>query len=266
MRSCEYLKTSHQEDSKRTKILRLKNIRFKKGDRIFNHWEDKLLDAELVVIILEFQKNDKRNRRVHMFRTNEGIMCPVVAWASTVKRIVNTIPGAKDDTKVCSYWDGGSIKEIDSSHTRMKIKDMVELIGEKVLGFTKDDVGLHSVRSGGAMAMFLSGISEIIIQRIGRWETFAFLDYIREQVEDFTNGVSKKMLQFETFQHINEKQIETKQNTLQKQHTKEGDGDTNYVPLSIRFSRSVLDGEDNTQNIATSGDNIIEMADGRNPY
>ena len=87
----------------------------------------------------------------------------------------------------------------------MKIKGIVELMGEKVLGFTKDDVGLHSVRSGGAMAMFLSGVSEIIIQRIGRWERFAFLDYIREQVEDFTQGVSKKMLQVEQYQHINEK-------------------------------------------------------------
>ena len=92
MRSCEYLKTSHQEDSKRTKIIRLANIKFKKRDRMLNHRQDKLTDADLVVITFEFQKNDKRNRRVHMFRTDEGIMCPVVAWASTVKRIVNTIP------------------------------------------------------------------------------------------------------------------------------------------------------------------------------
>ena len=30
MRSCEYLSTSHKEDSKRTKVLRLRNIQFKK--------------------------------------------------------------------------------------------------------------------------------------------------------------------------------------------------------------------------------------------
>jgi len=41
-------------------------------------------------------------------------------------------------------------------------------------------VGLYPIRSGGAMAMFLSGISEIIIQRVGRWERFAFLDHIWE--------------------------------------------------------------------------------------
>ena len=43
------------------------------------------------------------------------------------------------------------------------------------------------------MAMFLSGVSEIIIQRVGRWTSLAFLEYIREQVDAFTIGVSQKM-------------------------------------------------------------------------
>ena len=244
MRSCEYLKTNHQDDSKRTKIIRLRNIIFKKKNEILDHKRDKLVEAELVVITFEFQKNDKRDRRVHMFRTDEGIMCPVTAWASTVKRILNTVPGASADTTVCTYSDNGKIRQIDSNHARIKIRGIVELMGEKALGFTKEDVGLHSVRSGGAMAMFLSGISEIIIQRIGRWESFAFLDYIREQVEDFTQGVSKKMLLVENFQHINDKQIVTEGADSQKDHTPKEDGDTNYVPLSIHFSRKVLQGED----------------------
>ena len=45
------------------------------------------------------------------------------------------------------------------------------------------------------MGMLLSGVSDIIIQRIGRWESFSFLEYIRGQVENFTYGVSSKMLQ-----------------------------------------------------------------------
>ena len=52
--------------------------------------------------------------------------------------------------------------------------------------------------------MFLSGVSEIIIQRVGRWESFAFLEYIHEQVENFTYGVSSKMLRNEKFYHMNE--------------------------------------------------------------
>ena len=50
--------------------------------------------------------------------------------------------------------------------------------------------------------MFLLGVATIIIMRIGRWSSEAFLEYIREQVEQFTMGVSKKMLQFENFNTI----------------------------------------------------------------
>ena len=49
------------------------------------------------------------------------------------------------------------------------------------------------------MAMFLAGTPTIIIMRIGRWSSEAFLEYIREQVEQFTQGVSRNMLQFEHF-------------------------------------------------------------------
>ena len=76
-------------------------------------------------------------------------------------------------------------------------------MGEYNLVFNEKDIGLHSIRSGGAMAMFLSGISKIIIQRVGRWSSEAFLEYIREQVESFTFGVSQKMLKFEHFHNLN---------------------------------------------------------------
>ena len=33
---------------------------------------------DLVVIIFKLQKNDTRDRIVHMFQTDDGIMCPVV--------------------------------------------------------------------------------------------------------------------------------------------------------------------------------------------
>ena len=39
--------------------------------------------------------------------------------------------------------------------------------------------------------------------RIRCWSSEAFLEYIREQVEQFTLGVSKRMLQFEHFNTIN---------------------------------------------------------------
>ena len=91
---------------------------------------------------------------------------------------------------------------INSSQALPRLGAVVDLMGPSKLGFTKDNIGLHSIRSGGAMAMFLSGVATIIIMCIGRWSSQAFLKYIQEQVEQFTLGVSKKMLQFENFNTI----------------------------------------------------------------
>ena len=90
------------------------------------------------------------------------------------------------------------------------------------------------------MAMFLSGVSEIIIQRIGRWERFAFLDYIREQVESFTFGVSTKMLKNEKFYHINEKNLDRPptEHTESLEPTYKGNGSLSWGVIHRSFSRS----------------------------
>ena len=114
-------------------------------------------------------------------------------------------------------------------------------MGEVVLEFSQDEVGLHSIQAGGAMAMFLSGICEIIIQRVGRWSSFAFLKYIREQVECFTAGVSQKMLAFKCYHHINEKtnNKEKEKDKKIKINTNDEDG-PGLIDYNIRFSRMVL--------------------------
>ena len=48
-----------------------------------------------------------------------------------------------------------------------RLQSVVKIIDEDILGFRKEDIGLHLIRAGGAMAMFLSGVCEIIIQRVG---------------------------------------------------------------------------------------------------
>ena len=56
MRSCEYLQTSYPEESKRTKILRLKNISFRRKGKILSlssHIRS-LSSADLVIVTFEF--------------------------------------------------------------------------------------------------------------------------------------------------------------------------------------------------------------------
>ena len=238
MRSCEYLKTCSEEESKRTKILRLKNFTFIKSGKILPLKSRRLDTANLVRIQFEFQKNDKRDQSVHMYRSGDKILCPVRAWGHTFYRLLKTIPDVSEETKVCEFYFNGKSQEINSNMVRSKLRATVDLLGEGILGFTKDDVGLHSIRSGGAMAMFLSGVSEIIIKRVGRWSSEAFLEYIREQVDTFTVGVSRKMLKNEKFHHLNEKELELEYDS--DKDGQYGDGESNHIPYTVHYSKQVI--------------------------
>jgi hypothetical protein len=241
MRSCEYLKTSSHESSKRTKILRMSSIIFKKDGKLLPHDSSALHTADIVRIKFEFQKNDRRDVCIHMFGTNDPILNPVAAWATTVKR-VRAISSATDKSEVCMFERNGTISFITSDHVRAKLRAVVELIGFEELGFRKEDIGLHSIRSGGAMAMFLSGTAVIIIMRIGRWSSEAFLEYIREQVESFTVGVSQRMLQYEEFFNLsNIDEPSTDIVGTPEVSTPNEDGPES-VPFRVHFSSLALGG------------------------
>ena len=122
-----------------------------------------------------------------MFKTDDPILNPVVAWSKTVQRVWS-YPGTTEDTKVYLFMNvDGTFSSIQSRHVRDWLHTIVELIGEDVLGFTKNDVGLHSIRSGGTTAMFLLKISTIVIQKIGRCSSKAFLG-VRQKTSGIIHG------------------------------------------------------------------------------
>ena len=71
-----------------------------------------------------------------------------------------------------------------------EIKFAVSGVGQDILGFTADDVGLHSVRGSLAMLMYLAKEPVYTIMLVGRWSSDAFLAYIKKQIKEFTRGVS----------------------------------------------------------------------------
>ena len=236
MRSCEYLDTKSPEADRRTRILRLQNIIFKKDGRTLKHDNDKLEDSDIVMIIFEFQMNDKRDIQVHMFRTSDKSLNPVIAWARTIKRVWS-YPGTTEDSTVCTFLDSkGKLVQIQASQVRDWLKATVELIGADTLGFTPEDVGLHSIRSGGAMAMFLSKTSTIIMMRVGRWSSDAFLEYIREQIENFTVDVSENMIKFETFFNMSNEQSSESRSSYDKENGPD------RVPFGVNYSQLSLRG------------------------
>jgi hypothetical protein len=161
MRSCEY---SDVQGERRTKILCVRNIRFfNKNNRDISANIDELTEATTVSITFEFQKKDVRNDTISHQKSfdkiNGGEMCPVRAAAEIVKRIHSyNIPKDKiPDTPINYIEVAHKGFTIPSSVILAKIRQAVSNLGQERLGFSPDDVGTHSNRSGGAIGMFLAG-------------------------------------------------------------------------------------------------------------
>jgi hypothetical protein len=75
-----------------------------------------------------------------------------------------------------------------------RLRAIVKFIGEDRLGFKAMELGTHSIRSGAAMGMYLASVPVFTIMLIGRWSSDAFLRYIRRQVQEFSSGVSARMI------------------------------------------------------------------------
>ena len=59
---------------------------------------------------------------------------------------------------------------------------------------TGNNVGDHSIRSSFAMALYLAKRAVSTIMLIGRWNSDAFLPYVRRQAQEFSAGTSTDMV------------------------------------------------------------------------
>ena len=199
MRLCEYLHVQGTE--RKTKQLRLRNIRFFRNHKLVPHSCSSLLTSDFVSITFEDQKNSMRNDTITMHASNHAIMCPVRSWARVVRR-VSRCYGNNTDTLVSSFRQGKKIFNVSSKDALVAIRAAAQRVGESKLGFKVDDIGTHSLRSGAAMAMYLDDAPVYTIMIIGRWSSDAFLLYIRKQVEQFSHNVSTRMVKNMSFTHV----------------------------------------------------------------
>ena len=63
-------------------------------------------------------------------------------------------------------------------------------------------IDTHSLRGGGANTLFLSGYSDGEIQKMDRWKSDTFKEYISDQLPDISKGTSKSMKTLFNFVNI----------------------------------------------------------------
>ena len=134
--------------------------------------------------------------------SGDRVLCPVRAAASIVQRIRQYKTHTDTTTINAFLLPSGKMSYISSKMVRDALRAAVTTIGEAKLGFRATNVGTHSLRSGGAMAMHLAEIPVYTIMIIGRWSSDAFLRYIRKQVAQFSQNISKRMLATQSFIHV----------------------------------------------------------------
>ena len=206
-RSCEYLKVP-KANEKQTKCLTLKNIIFHLNGATIPHSSPLLLAADNVAVTFETQKNGRKLDTITQWATHHDTLCPVVQWASLVKRI-RAYPGATENTNVSAYWHHGKMHHMTSKDITNALRDGLTVFGSEKLRIKPEEIGTHSIRSGAAMAMYLGRVPVFAIQLIDCWSSDALMKYIRKQIKEFTFDASAQMLTMQTFMHSSNNQSTT---------------------------------------------------------
>lgn len=137
---------------------------------------------------------------VGLYDSEDGWRSPTFIWGTIIETILG-YPGTDLNSPVNTWFDPKKKKlvYITSKQICTQLRSSAHAIGSEKLGFDPDEIGCHSIRSGGAMALYLSNPNELIIMLIGRWKSNSFMKYIRKQVAMFSKNISKGMMQNRDF-------------------------------------------------------------------
>jgi hypothetical protein len=98
-----------------------------------------------------------------------------------------------------NQYSDSTIHHFTSKELLSRIRLVAATIGSNELGFSPNQLALHSAWSGAAMAMYLGRVHVFTIMLLCRWSSEAFLWYIHKQVQEFSKRVSQRMIANENF-------------------------------------------------------------------
>lgn len=190
--------TYHGKGARRTQQFRLCDLKFfAKGHQIQPETLPKLAGmVDLVSMTIDNQKNGHRGQTLshHALKDNN----PCCAVHALVSRTIDLIQdGAQPETLICAFRESPQMawQHVRSKDMVKAVKDAVRIKRTKDNGFDESKVGSHSLRAGGAMALYITKHSAIEIQRAGRWTSTTFMEYIHGQLDVVSKGLAQAMSQ-----------------------------------------------------------------------
>ncbi len=112
-----------------------------------------------------------------------------------------------DSLPVCTYKSltGGKARITSDMVVRFMRFSCVMHDGRNRYGFTDEEIGTRSIRSGAAMALAVQGgQSDPKIMMLGRWKSRRFMEYIRPQVLEWAGSMSSDMVKAQPFLDLGE--------------------------------------------------------------
>jgi len=148
-----------------------------------------LLTADSITITLDNQKNGHRDAVLHHEALKNNALCPCKAAARrfiAMRQADPTNPNA-----ILSLYAPN--KHVSATHMagilrKAALRSMIWLHG-----YDLQRIGPHSLRASGAMQLKLNGASDAMVQKMGRWTSTTWLQYLHGQISCLTRGLSEKM-------------------------------------------------------------------------
>ena len=201
LRIGEYTTKTKRKKKTRTRQFRMKDVTFfKYNDSGLlvalsrNASDEEILKADAANLRISNQKNGHAGACVH-HHAIEGnpLACPVRALGRRFCHIRQHTSSGK--AFICAYWDKAGYGNVSDDQVRFTVKFAAKALRYENRGIPIDRIDTHSLRSGGACALKLAGYDDVAIRKMGRWapKSNAFLEYIHNQLSNFSAGASTRM-------------------------------------------------------------------------
>jgi hypothetical protein len=178
----------NSKQNKQTVQFKLEDVKFFKKNKLGtlvclpdNAPAYLILTADSATLKLNNQKNGWKGVCVHQEVNGEPFNCPVRALARWTLHLRDHKAGQK--TLLSAFFHKGTRYDICGKDISKGLKLAATILQyPSTRGIPIERINTHSLRSGGANALALSGYSDTQIQKMRRWKGATFKEYIREEL------------------------------------------------------------------------------------
>ena len=158
--------------------------------------------ARSATLKLENQKNGWKGVCIHQECNGDYYHCPVRALGRRYLHIRTHVSHPQDTFLSTYFTNPASRHDMTDKYIRATLKLAAVALEYPSRGIPIDRVDTHSLRSGGANALALNGYSDRKIQKMGRWRSATFKEYIQNELHCYAIGMSTNMRRSFNFVNI----------------------------------------------------------------